>query len=384
METVSAFFKALPDTFGALELDDVFVVVFVALIVLALLLGYVLGRRVTSEEEKAKKKKAKMDKKLEREKAQETKTKKKKDSRHEKVEDKKSDVKWVDDSDLNYVPSAMPIIPEESASIFIPQSSEKAPAAPVVASKRKPAPARNTEPKEKPLEKRPPQHAKKKKGIFAKEIDESKPVESEELTTPKELVVEKPTEPEMTPVTTPATPEEMAARLAALGITDEKPVVSIGAEETETPETEVGKVELSVQPSIAVSEEEQEPKEAETALPTPVAAPFDPLEETKRLNADAAKKRVTVKKEIESSADDVQLSSRQKKKLQRDQEEAEREAEAKKEKKGSFSFFAKKKEEETVQEVEDNFEGWQEEIPDSLVGFGFTAAPAVKDEEEKK
>ena len=76
METVSAFFKALPDTFGTLELDDVFVVVFVALIVLALLLGYVLGRRVTSEEEKAKKKKAKMDKKLEKEKAQETKTKK--------------------------------------------------------------------------------------------------------------------------------------------------------------------------------------------------------------------------------------------------------------------------------------------------------------------
>lgn len=378
METVSAFFKALPDTFGTLELDDVFVVVFVALVVLALLLGYVLGRRVTSEEEKAKKKKAKMDKKLEREKAQETKTKKKKDSRHEKVGDKKSDVKWVDDSDLNYVPSAMPIIPEESAGIFIPQSSEKAPAAPVVASKRKPAPAQNTEPKEKSLEKRPPQHAKKKKGIFAKKIDESKPVESEEL------VVEKPTEPEMTPVTAPATPEEMAARLAALGITDEKPVVSIGAEETETPETEVGKVELSVQPSIAVSEEERESKEAEAALPTPAAAPFDPLEETKRLNADAAKKRVTVKKEIESSADDVQLSSRQKKKLQRDQEEAEREAEAKKEKKGSFSFFAKKKEEETVQEVEDNFEGWQEEIPDSLVGFGFTAAPAVKDEEEKK
>lgn len=408
MDKLSEIFSSMANTGAELGLDEIFILIFVALVILALLLGYLLGRRVSDSEKKAKK----AEKKAAKEQAKEE----KKQAKLDKKSQDNPDIKWVDTDEISELPSAMPLIPEEKkTSIFIPQRSDNTPvAAPVVTMRKQQAPKDKTDAlkmQAQTEEKQPEpevEEAPKKRGLFGKkqpkevkvkEVEiapvpvepEPQPEESKETKiSRKEAKKQKKAElakldntvqVEASPEAAPITAEEMAQRLAALGISDEKPTVSIGAAtEEETPAAEVGQVELSVQPGIQ-------------AEPVNVSA-YDPLEETRRLNADASRKEEERKDKqeqplpsfafassVESSADDVQLSSRQRKKL-REQEEAAKHEEEKK--KSSFSLFGRKKDEEEEQVVEDDFEGWQEEIPDSLAGFGFTAAPAMKDDEEKE
>lgn len=419
MDKISEIFSSMASTGAELGLDEIFIIIFVALVILALLLGYLLGRRVSDSEKKAKK----AEKKAAKEQAKEE----KKQAKLDKKSQDNPDIKWVDTDEISELPSAMPLIPEEKkTSIFIPQRSDNTPvAAPVVTMRKQQAPKDKTDAlkmQAQTEEKQPEpevEEAPKKRGLFGKkqpkevkvkEVEiapvpvepEPQPEESKETKiSRKEAKKQKKAElaeldntvqVEASPEAAPITAEEMAQRLAALGISDEKPTVSIGAAtEEETPAAEVGQVELSVQPGIQ-AEPVKEEKADEPALPNVSA--YDPLEETRRLNADASRKEEERKAKqeqslpsfafassVESSADDVQLSSRQRKKL-REQEEAAKHEEEKK--KSSFSLFGKKKAEEEEQVVEDDFEGWQEEIPDSLAGFGFSAAPALNNDEEKK
>lgn len=463
MDILSLAISFLGSAGAELELDEIFIIVFICLVIFSLLIGYLLGRRVTDSEakktKKAEKKAKKLEEKdkkelekLEKEEAKESKKlARKQDKKQDKNDANNPDVKWVDTEDLDTLPSAMPIVPEESSSIYIPKRSEDSPAArPVVsAPRRKPQTkadslkadaqaeadtrkaerakakavkkederanalaerlnsnieeSKTTTPKEEPKE--------EKKGLFskkkAKEQTAEAPVPEEKVSEPeKAKEPKKEKQPKETKISKksakkqkqadleeldntvqveadensePVTAEEMAKRLESVLGTGNKPAVTLGAAEEEIPVENIGEVELSVQPGITDA---------------PVA--FDPLEETRRLNADAEKKEAERKEKaeetlpsfafgagVESSADDVQLSSKQRKKLQKAEEEAEKAKEEAEKKKSSFSLFNKKKEEEEAEEVEDDFEGWQEEIPDSLAGFGFTAAPAMNDPDKK-
>ena len=66
MEKLSNVFSMLTDTGADLQLDEIFIIIFVSLVVLALLLGYLVGRKVSA---KGDKKQAKADKKLAKERA---------------------------------------------------------------------------------------------------------------------------------------------------------------------------------------------------------------------------------------------------------------------------------------------------------------------------
>ena len=52
MEKLSNIFSMFTNTGADLELDDIFIIIFVSLVILALLLGYLLGRKVTGKEKK--------------------------------------------------------------------------------------------------------------------------------------------------------------------------------------------------------------------------------------------------------------------------------------------------------------------------------------------
>ena len=477
------FLTSLANSGAELGIDKILIIVFVALVILALLVGYILGRRVTDEEKKkakkAEKERIKAEKeqeKLDREAAKEAEREERRKVKEAKQnKSPKEEIPWVDTENLDSHPSARTAIPSPKgdSGIFIPSKGDDTPAAPVVPRGKKSAPppkgpamnraetsaARlNTnieanhpapEPEQKlsrrelkKLEKEKAQAEKlakaeeearakeaakaakaaEKEAAKAAKSKKGKATEAAAATAATAAAATKATATANTATasgnatpnaaaeqpTGPATPEEMAKRLEAILGTSAGPAVTIGATEEELPKEEVGKVELSVQPqdNWALDEtkllnEEADKKEAplptaEASLPTPEPViPLPAMEEKpktvpvvkpkKEEKHNEAKATLSYGAGLESSADDVQLSPRQRKKLKAQEEAARKEAEkkAEEEQKKKFSIFAKKKEEEENKEDEfwdENYMG--EEIPDSLAGFGFTAAPAVKDEDE--
>ncbi len=478
------FLTSLANSGAELGIDKILIIVFVALVILALLVGYILGRRVTDEEKKkakkAEKERLKAEKeqeKLDREAAKEAEREERRKAKEAKQnKSPKEEIPWVDTENLDSHPSAHGAIPSPKgeSGIFIPSKGDDTPAAPVVPRGKKSAPppkgpainraetsaARlNTnieanhpapEPEQKlsrrelkKLEKEKAQAEKlakaeeearakeaakaakaaEKEAAKAAKGKKGKAADAAAATAATAATAAAATKATATAATTanaatpnaaaeqptgPATPEEMAKRLEAILGTSAGPAVTIGATEEEVPKEEVGKVELSVQPqdNWALDEtkllnEEADKKEAplptaETSLPTPEPViPLPVVEEKpktvpvvkpkKEEKHNEAKATLSYGAGLESSADDVQLSPRQRKKLKAQEEAARKEAEkkAEEEQKKKFSIFAKKKEEEENKEDEfwdENYMG--EEIPDSLAGFGFTAAPAVKDEDD--
>ena len=471
------FLTSLANSGAELGIDKILIIVFVALVILALLVGYILGRRVTDEEKKKAKKDEKErlkaekeQEKLDREAAREAEREERRKAKEAKQnKSPKEEIPWVDTENLDSRPSAHGAIPSPKgeSGIFIPSKGDGTPAAPVVPRGKKSAPppkgpainraetsaARLStnieanhpapEPEQKlsrrefkKLEKEKAQAeklAKAEEEARAKEAAKAAKAAEKEAAKAAKGRKGKATEAAAAPAaaaakatatattahaatpnaaaeqpTGPATPEEMAKRLEAILGTSAGPAVTIGATEEEVPKEEVGKVELSVQPqdNWALDEtkllnEEANKKEAplptaETSLPTPEPVIPLPVAEEKPKTVPVVKPKKEERRNeakttlsygagLESSADDVQLSPRQRKKLKAQEEAARKEAEkkAEEEQKKKFSIFAKKKEEEENKEDEfwdENYMG--EEIPDSLAGFGFTAAPAVKDEDE--
>ena len=183
---------------------------------------------------------------------------------------------------------------------------------------------------------------------------------------------------EAAPTDSTVTAEEMAKRLESIMGTAPTGTISLGAaEEEEVPADQIGKIQST----------QIEGRHNDNWV----------LEEAQRQNAEADRKEAERKEkealpfafgsDIEGSADDVQLSYKARKKLREEEEKKAQEEEQKKEKK-HISIFAKRQEQETVVEEEDDFfdENYMgEEIPDSLAGFGFSAAPSLDvDDEDKK
>ena len=393
MEKLSNIFSMLTNTGADLELDDIFIIIFVSLVILALLLGYLLGRKVTGKEKKkikaAKKmakqekaeakKQAKSEKKQLEDKPEEApiieepaeekpkKDKKAKKSKKDKEPDQKPD--WFDADDNDDIPSAMPIIPERKTTTFIEtKAKETEDTTPV-----------DTE--EKPLSKSE-QKKQAKAEAYAKKLEAKEQKKAEKLSKkaakkqPKDDTPETTIQVEPTESSEPITAEEMAKRLESLMGPASGAAVSLGAaEEEEVPKEEIGTIQSTQIPG----------RHNDNWV----------LEETKRQNEEADKKEAERKEketlpfafgsDIEGSADDVQLSSKARKKL-REEEEKKAQEEEKKERKHITSIFAKKQEEEVVEEEEDFFDEnyMGEEIPDSLAGFGFSAAPVIENDEEKK
>ncbi|MCR4747797.1 MAG: hypothetical protein K5836_04935 [Clostridiales bacterium] len=479
------FLTSLANSGAELGIDKILIIVFVALVILALLVGYILGRRVTDEEKKkakkAEKERLKAEKeqeKLDREAAREAEREERRKAKEAKQnKSPKEEIPWVDTENLDSRPSAHGAIPSPKgeSGIFIPSKGDDTPAAPVVPRGKKSAPppkgpainraetsaarlstnieAKHPAPKPeqklsrrelkklekekaqaeklakaeeearareaakaaKAAEKEAAKAAKGRKGKAAEAAAATAATAAAATATAAAATATATTANAAAPnaaaeqPTGPATPEEMAKRLEAILGTSAGPAVTIGATEEEVPKEEVGKVELSVQPqnNWALDEtkllnEEADKKEAplptaETSLPTPEPVIPLPVAEEKPKTVpvvkpkkeerhNEAKATLSYGAGLESSADDVQLSPRQRKKLKAQEEAARKEAEkkAEEEQKKKFSIFAKKKEEEENKEDEfwdENYMG--EEIPDSLAGFGFTAAPAVKNEDEK-
>ena len=392
MEKLSNIFSMLTNTGADLELDDIFIIIFVSLVILALLLGYLLGRKVTGKEKKkikaAKKmakqekaeakKQAKSEKKQLEDKPEEApiieepaeekpkKDKKAKKSKKDKEPDQKPD--WFDADDNDDIPSAMPIIPERKTTTFIEtKAKETEDTTPV-----------DTE--EKPLSKSE-QKKQAKAEAYAKKLEAKEQKKAEKLSKkaakkqPKDDTPETTIQVEPTESSEPITAEEMAKRLESLMGPASGAAVSLGAaEEEEVPKEEIGTIQSTQIPG----------RHNDNWV----------LEETKRQNEEADKKEAERKEketlpfafgsDIEGSADDVQLSSKARKKL-REEEEKKAQEEEKKERKHITSIFAKKQEEEVVEEEEDFFDEnyMGEEIPDSLAGFGFSAAPVIENDEEK-
>ncbi|MBQ0015264.1 MAG: hypothetical protein KBS82_08105 [Oscillospiraceae bacterium] len=396
MEKLSNIFSMLTNTGADLELDDIFIIIFVSLVILALLLGYLLGRKVTGKEKKkikaAKKmakqekaeakKQAKLDKAaksssddapidqpLEKEEkpAKEKPKKPKKEKKNKQEPDQKPD--WFDADDNDDIPSAMPIIPERKTTTFIEtKAKETEDTTPV-----------DTE--EKPLSKSE-QKKQAKAEAYAKKLEAKEQKKAEKLSKkaakkqPKDDTPETTIQVEPTESSEPITAEEMAKRLESLMGPASGAAVSLGAaEEEEVPKEEIGTIQSTQIPG----------RHNDNWV----------LEETKRQNEEADKKEAERKEndalpfafgsDIEGSADDVQLSYKARKKL-REEEEKKAQEEEKKERKHITSIFAKKQEEEVVEEEEDFFDEnyMGEEIPDSLAGFGFSAAPVIENDEEKK
>lgn len=484
------FLTSLANSGAELGMDKILIIVFVALVILALLVGYLLGRRITDGEKKkarkAEKERIKAEKeqeKLDREAARDAEREAKRKEKQNRSP--QENIPWVDTENLDDRPtrSAMPT-PKGDSGIFIPSSGDDTPAVPVVSRGKKSAPPSKgpvvnrseasaarlnnhieanhpaPEPEQK-LSRRELKKLEKEKALAEKEAAKAAKAEeaarlkaekeaakaarknkATEATEPAKAAEPIKTETTETAAATkettktaaaaataaasaaataqaeqaagPATPEEMAKRLEAILGTSAGPAVTLGATDEELPKEEVGKVELSVQPqeNWAVEEakrmsedtlptmapvEDIKPEIPEPSLPTPEPVIPLPAEAPKpgtstvpvvkpKERRNEAKATLSYGAGVESSADDVQLSSRQRKKLQKAQEEAARkEAEkaAEEEQKKKFSIFAKKKEEEENNEDEfwdENYMG--EEIPDSLAGFGFTAAPAVKDDDD--
>ena len=392
MEKLSNIFSMLTNTGADLELDDIFIIIFVSLVILALLLGYLLGRKVTGKEKKkikaakkmAKQEKAEAKKQAKTEKKQledkpddapidqpleekPAKEKKKKDKKEKKnKEDQKPD--WFDADDNDDIPSAMPIIPERKTTTFIEtKAKETEDTTPV-----------DTE--EKPLSKSE-QKKQAKAEAYAKKLEAKEQKKAEKLSKkaakkqPKDDTPETTIQVEPTESSEPITAEEMAKRLESLMGPASGAAVSLGAaEEEEVPKEEIGTIQSTQIPG----------RHNDNWV----------LEETKRQNEEADKKEAERKEketlpfafgsDIEGSADDVQLSSKARRKL-REEEEKKAQEEEKKERKHITSIFAKKQEEEVVEEEEDFFDEnyMGEEIPDSLAGFGFSAAPVIENDEEK-
>ena len=389
MEKLSNIFSMLTNTGADLELDDIFIIIFVSLVILALLLGYLLGRKVTGKEKKkikAAKKMAKQEKaeakkqaKLDKaaksseeapiiEEPAEEKPKKDKKAKKEKKnkEDQKPD--WFDADDNDDIPSAMPIIPERKTTTFIEtKAKETEDTTPV-----------DTE--EKPLSKSE-QKKQAKAEAYAKKLEAKEQKKAEKLSKkaakkqPKDDTPETTIQVEPTESSEPITAEEMAKRLESLMGPASGTAVSLGAaEEEEVPKDEIGTIQSTQIPG----------RHNDNWV----------LEETKRQNEEADKKEAERKEketlpfafgsDIEGSADDVQLSYKARKKL-REEEDKKAQEEEKKERKHITSIFAKKQEEEVVEEEEEFFDEnyMGEEIPDSLAGFGFSAAPKLNNDEEK-
>ncbi|MBQ1451475.1 MAG: hypothetical protein IIZ22_02295 [Clostridia bacterium] len=472
------FLTSLANSGAELGIDKILIIVFVALVILALLVGYILGRRVTDEEKKkakkAEKERIKAEKeqeKLDREAAKEAEREERRKAKEAKQnKSPKEEIPWVDTENLDSRPSAHGAIPSPKgdSGIFIPSKGGDTPAAPVVPRGKKSAPppkgpAMNRaetsaarlstnieanhpapEPEQKlsrrelkKLEKEKAQAEKlakaeeearakeaakaakaaEKEAAKAAKSKKGKAAEAAAATAATAAAATKATATANTATaaatantatasgnttpnaaaeqpTGPATPEEMAKRLEAILGTSAGPAVTIGATEEELPKEEVGKVELSVQPqdNWALDEtkllnEEADKKEAplptaEASLPNPEPViPLPAMEEKpktvpvvkpkKEEKHNEAKATLSYGAGLESSADDVQLSPRQRKKLKAQEEAARKEAEkkAEEEQKKKFSIFAKKKEEEENKEDEfwdENYMG--EEIPDSLAG----------------
>ena len=292
---------------------------------------------------------------------------KKKDKKEKKnKEDQKSD--WFDADDNDDIPSAMPIIPERKTTTFIEtKAKETEDTIPV-----------DTE--EKPLSKSE-QKKQAKAEAYAKKLEAKEQKKAEKLNKkaakkqPKDDTPETTIQVEPTESSEPITAEEMAKRLESLMGPASGAAVSLGAaEEEEVPKEEIGTIQSTQIPG----------RHNDNWV----------LEETKRQNEEADKKEAERKEketlpfafgsDIEGSADDVQLSSKARKKL-REEEEKKAQEEEKKERKHITSIFAKKQEAEVVEEEEDFFDEnyMGEEIPDSLAGFGFSAAPVIENDEEK-
>ncbi|MBR5015702.1 MAG: hypothetical protein IKX52_02670, partial [Clostridia bacterium] len=124
-----------------LGLNEILILVFVALVILALLIGYLLGRTLTNKEKKqakkAEKKQAKnkkADEKLAAAAARDAEKEAKKEKTRRPSLEKEEPIVWVEPDDDR----SGPIIPSRNteSNIFIPAKSENSPhAVPVVAKK---------------------------------------------------------------------------------------------------------------------------------------------------------------------------------------------------------------------------------------------------------
>lgn len=413
MTQLRSLFASFTNTGADLGLDEIFIIVFVCLVVLALLLGYLLGRKVSNkgdkEAKKQAKKQAKQDKQLAKEQKQLAKDQAKEDKKQAK-EEKKSNKKakeqetnneWfdADSNDDEDRPSAMPIIPErsngpsipvvtrsrkpvENKENVIPAQSQEDRAAAVAATLKAKAEANAPEvPEEPKLSKREQKRLEKEAAKAEKQAKKEEPKlskkEQKKLEKAKEEGLDQTVTVEADPSAEPVTAEEMAKRLESImGTAPTAPVTLGAAEEEEIPAEEIGTIQST----------QIEGRHNDNWV----------LEEAKRQNDEAEKKEAESKESeqlpsfafgagVESSADDVELSSKARKKLLEEEEKKQQEEE-KKERRHITSIFAKKQEEEVVEEEEEYFDEnyMGEEIPDSLAGFGFSAAPALKSDEEKK
>ena len=450
MEKLSNVFSMLTDTGADLQLDEIFIIIFVSLVVLALLLGYLVGRKVSA---KGDKKQAKADKKLAKERAKADKEaaklekEAKKADKKAKKEKKNKDeqVDWFDTDNIDDdKPSSMPIIPERTTTTFIDTNSEnRVESRPVVSAPMKRQKQQPTSPKHAAASKaelkqraQAEADARKVEEERQKNIDreeqraaavaatlqakasqqaeeqteepklskrEQKKLEKEQARLEKEQAkAAKAAEPKLSkkeqkklkkaeeeglantviveaaPTDSTVTAEEMAKRLESIMGTAPTGTISLGAaEEEEVPADQIGKIQST----------QIEGRHNDNWV----------LEEAQRQNEEADRKEAERKEkdalpfafgsDIEGSADDVQLSYKARKKLREEEEKKAQEEEQKKEKK-HISIFAKRQEQETVVEEEDDFfdENYMgEEIPDSLAGFGFSAAPSLDvDDEDKK
>lgn len=401
MEKFSNFFSMLTNTGAELQLDEIFIIVFVSLVILALLLGYLVGRKVSSKNDK---KQSKDEKKLVKEKAKAE----KEAAKLEKAEAKKEKKNKLDNDDK---PSSMPIIPERTTTTFIDTNSEnRVESRPVVSSPMKRQKQQPTSPKhaaaspeeraaavaaalqakashypdeeqseEPKLSKREQKKLEKEQAKLEKGQAKAAKAAEPKLSKKEQKKLKKAEEEglantvivEATPTDSPVTAEEMAKRLESIMGVAPTGTVSLGAaEEEEVPANQIGKVQST----------QIEGRHNDNWV----------LEETRRQNEEAEKKEAeplpfSFGSDIEGSADDVQLSTKVRRKLREDEEKKAQEEEKKKEKK-HISIFTKRQEQEAeVAEEEDFFDEnyMGEEIPDSLAGFGFSAAPMLSNDDDK-
>ena len=423
MTQLKSLFTSFTNTGADLGLDEIFIIVFVCLVVLALLLGYLLGRKVSNKGDKKAKKaekkqakqtakeeklKAKDEKQLAKEQEKQAKKASKKASKQETQENEWFDADSNEDDDR---PSAMPIIPERSTTTFIDiDKSETPTAAPVVTRSRNSVenntPAQSPEdraanvaatlkakaeanepevPEEPKLSKREQKKREKEIAKAEKYAERLAKQEEPKLSKKEQKKLKKAEEEglattvtvEADPSAEPVTAEEMAKRLESImGTASTAPVTLGAAEEEEVPAEEIGTIQST----------QIEGRHNDNWV----------LEEAKRQNDEADKKEAERKEKeqlpsfafgagVESSADDVELSSKARKKLLEEEEKKQQEEE-KKERRHITSIFAKKQDEKEIVEEEEYFDEnyMGEEIPDSLAGFGFSAAPALNNDEEKK
>ena len=422
MAQIKSLFTSFTNTGADLGLDEIFIIVFVCLVVLALLLGYLLGRKVSNKgDKKAKKqakkqnkKQAKEEKQLAKDQAKEDKKQAKEEKKaNKKAKEQETNNEWfdADSNEDDDRPSAMPIIPERNTTTFIDiDKSETPAAAPVVTRSRNSVenntPAQSPEdraanvaatlkakaeanepevPEEPKLSKREQKKREKEIAKAEKYAERLAKQEEPKLSKKEQKKLKKAEEEglattvtvEADPSAEPVTAEEMAKRLESImGTASTAPVTLGAAEEEEVPAEEIGTIQST----------QIEGRHNDNWV----------LEEAKRQNDEAEKKEAERKEKeqlpsfafgagVESSADDVELSSKARKKLLEEEEKKQQEEE-KKERRHITSIFAKKQDEKEIVEEEEYFDEnyMGEEIPDSLAGFGFSAAPALNNDEEKK